>query len=94
MTAHVIFQSASQGTYAELHKGIMKDPDNLIVAGHEIGFEKVRSEKHAHIGDETALLMNTVNDCQISLIDERFYKTGFGLAFPEDWPYKKYFDEA
>ena len=53
-----------------------------------------RSEKHAHIADVTALLMNTVSDCQISLIDERFYKTGFGLDFPEDWPYEKYFDEA
>ena len=72
----------------------MKDPDNLMVANDEIGFEKVRSEKHAHIDDETALLMNTLNDCQISLIDERFYKTGYGLAFPEDWPYKACFDKV
>ena len=71
----------------------MKDPDNLVVANDNIGFEKVRSEKHAHISDVTDLLMKTVNDCQISLIDERFYTTGFGLAFPEDWPCKKYFDE-
>ena len=72
----------------------MKDPDNLMVANTNIGFEKVRSEKHAYIADVTDLLMNTVNDCQISLIDERFYKTGYGLAFPEDWPYKEYFDKV
>ena len=72
----------------------MKDPDNLMVANTYIAFEKVRSGKHAHIADETDLLMYTVNDCQISLIDERFYKTGYGLAFPEDWPYKEYFDKV
>ena len=72
----------------------MKDPDNLIVASTDIGFEKVRSGKHAHISDETDMLMNPQNDCQISLIDERFYKTGYGLAFAEDWPYKEYFDKA
>ena len=77
-----------------MHKDIMKDPDNRIVASHVIGLEKVRSEKHAHIGDENDLLMNAGNDCGISLIGERFYKTGYGLAFPEDWPYKKYFDEV
>ena len=71
----------------------MKDPDNLIVAHDDIGIEKVKSEKHAHFGDETGLLYG-VNDCQLSLIDERFFKTGFGLAFPEDWPYKEYFDGA
>ena len=36
--------------------------------------------------------MNASDDCRISLIKENFYKMGFGLAVPEGWPYKKYFD--
>ena len=75
-----------------MYKAIRRNPDNIVQRSDE-GFTKVRMEKYAFIGDETMLLMNASDNCRISLINEKFYKSGFGLAFPERWPYKGYFDK-
>ena len=86
-------QSAKSGVYNDVYNGIMSNPSNVLswVNGDD-GLAKVRLEKYAYIDDSTFLAMNASDDCSISLIKERFYKMGFGLAVPEGWPYKKYFD--
>ena len=76
-----------------MNEGMEKDPNN-IVPDDMAGFTKVRSEKYALMGDETFLQMNASDNCKISLASERFYKSGFGLAFPEGWPYKDHFNLA
>ena len=77
----------------EVYENMMKDPKN-IVPTNELSFEKVRTEKFALIRDETMSMMNTRDDCMIRFIKEKFYKSGYALAFPENWIYKKYFDNA
>ena len=76
-----------------MYSNILKNPRN-IVPKFEIGVERAKSQKYAIMGDETALHLVAAGDCQISVIDEKFYKSGFGLAFPEDWIYRKYFDQT
>ena len=72
----------------------MNDPDyNLVPFGDEIDLLKQR-QNYALIQDETYLRIQLASDCEISLIRETFYKTGFGFALPEGSPYKKYFDEV
>ena len=87
------FQTAKGGIYAKLNKGMEKDPNN-IASTEAAALAKVRSEKYALMGDETFLLMNATDNCKISLARERFYKSGFGLAFPEGWSYMDHFNLA
>ena len=86
------FQTATDGTFANLYSNIQDNPDSVVQSVNE-GFAKVRSEKYAFITDETTIARIS-EDCSIALITEKFYKAGFGLAFPEGWPYKKYFDKG
>ena len=74
-----------------IHDGIQLDQSN-IVDTQNAGFLKVRTENYAYIHDETLLMINASDDCSLSLIGEHFYETGFGLAVPNGWPYKKHFD--
>ena len=91
---HLLFslnQTTPSGVYSRIHEGIESYPDNVVPTA-DAGFIKVREEKFAFISDQTMLMINASNDCTLTLIGERFYETGFGLAVPEGWPYKKYFD--
>ena len=74
-----------------MYEAIQRDPANNVPS-FEVGFDRVHSENYAIIADETKLLMHAKDNCDLMLINERFYKSGFGLAFPENWPYKKYLD--
>ena len=67
----------------EVYDNMMKDPNN-IVPTNELSFEKVRTEKFALIRDETMSMMNTRDDCMIRFIKEKFYKSGYALAFPRE----------
>ena len=87
---HFIFQTATSGIYKEVYDGIQKDPTNIV--GIDEGYMKVRQENYAYIGDETMLSINASDDCSLSLINERFFQSGFGIVVPKGWPYKKYFD--
>ena len=87
----IFFQASDHGTYAKMYNEILKDPKNFVSRTSE-GLEKVHTEKYAYITDETGLRMNASDNCNLVVIGERFYPSGFGLAFPEKWPYKKYFD--
>ena len=89
----ISFQTAEDGIYEDIYRGITSDANNLVIENAD-GIKKVAYEKYAFISDVTILETEISNDCSISLIKERFYKTGFGLAVPEDWPYKKYFDSV
>ena len=71
-----------------MFKAVQEDPDN-IVQGSAQGFAKVLSENYAFITDETLILRNVSDNCRLSPISEKFYKSGFGLAFPKGWPYKE-----
>jgi hypothetical protein len=70
---------------------------NLKVQTGKDGIElcaRVKTDNFAWISDETELLMCGKENCDSILIHERFYKSGFGLAYPENWPYKKHFDNT
>ena len=85
-------QEAKSGLYTDLYKGITSDPSNILHWPDDDGIDKVRLEKFAYIDDGTWLATYALDNCRVSLIKERFYKMGFGLAVPEGWPYKQYFD--
>ena len=72
----------------------MASSPGSIVQDSAAGFTKAKHEKFAYIGDKTFLEANSVDDCDLTLIKEEFFKVGFGLAVQEGWPYKKYFDNA
>ena len=74
-----------------MYEMIAEDPNNNV-RHNPAGLAKVRTENYAFISDVTYLLNNATDNCRVSLINERFYKSGYGLAFPKGWPYKKYFD--
>ena len=86
-----IFKTAEYGLYKDINSKIQSDPSNVVQNGDE-GFTKVRTEKYAFMDDVTYLAMNASDNCNLALIKDRFYKTGLGIAVPEGWPYKKYFD--
>lgn len=79
--------------YKEIWEGIQSHPDSIVPTG-EAGLLKVKQDKYGLIGDKTFLEANSVDDCDLSLIGEEFFKVGFGIAVQEGWPYKKYFDIA
>ena len=78
-------QTATAGVYKDIYDGIMSDPSN-IVTWESNPFDKVENEKFAFISDSTFLQRQAARNCNMSLIAERFYKTGFGFAVPEGWP--------
>ena len=85
------FQTASTGIYSKVFDGIMRDPNN-VVSTTKVGYTKVRHENYAFISDVTPLSKNASNDCRLTLIREKFYRSGYGIVVPDGWPYKKYFD--
>ena len=64
--------------------------DNFFIG--EEAIQKVRDDKFAYISDASYLEIKTIKECNIRLIDEKFYKTGFAFAVPANWPYKGEFD--
>ena len=84
-------QTAESGLYKDIYSKILTDSSNIVQNGDD-GFVKVRTENYAFIDDATYLAMNASDNCNLALIKDRFYKTGFGIAVPQGWPYKKYFD--
>ena len=57
-------------------------------------FKRVKNGTYAYITDKTYLRLKSLQDCNLTVIDEEFFKSGFGLALQDGWPYKKYFDLA
>ena len=91
----IFFQTAKSGIYKDIWHAIMSDPENNLKLTGDEGLMDLRQRNdYAVINDATWLRTQLANDCDISLIRETFYKTGFGLALPEGSPYKKYFDEV
>jgi hypothetical protein len=89
----ILFQTAPPGSiYSKMYEKVTATASNLV-RNIDFGIAQVQSENFALIADATELLMKQKDNCDMMLIDERFYKSGFGLAFPENWPYKKYFDK-
>ena len=85
-----ILQFAKNGTYKKVYDGILKDKRNLLRGSK--GVQRVRDEKFAYISDASFLELNTIGECHIRLIKEKFYQTGYALAVPENWPYINDFD--
>ena len=84
-------QEAVPGSvYAKLWSGIENRKDS-IVANQAEGLGKVRSERYGYIGEKTPMLTDVSTDCTLAFIREEFFKSGFGFAMPEGWPYTKYF---
>ena len=65
-----------------------------MVSDIDAGILKVRDEKFAYLTDETQFLVNEYRTCAMETIEDEFYPSGLGIAVPDDWPYKKYFDEV
>ncbi|ELU14506.1 hypothetical protein CAPTEDRAFT_192796 [Capitella teleta] len=89
---HMLFQEAESGIYRDIWKGIKTDQDNLVSSIAE-GVNKTLSEMYAFIGEKAALKVAINERCDISFIEEEFFKSGFGFAMPEKWPYTKYFND-
>ena len=81
-------QAAHQGVYKDIHNGL------TTVYVNAEGFEKVRTEKYAHMDDLTVLRKHAADDCSLQVIRETFYKVGLGFVVPEGWPYKIHLDEV
>jgi hypothetical protein len=49
---------------------------------------------YAFIGEKAALQAAANGRCDVGFIHEEFYKSGFGFAAQNQWPYTKYFNEV
>ena len=86
-------KTSKGGIYKDIYEGIMRNPDyNLVPFENGVWLLKQRQD-FALIGDVTRLRTQLGSDCDISLIRETFYRSGFGLVLPQGSPYKKYFNE-
>ena len=72
----------------------MTSHSGSTVNGSEAGFRKTTTENYGFIGDKTYLGSYAAAHCELTLLPVEFYKTGFGLAFPEGWPYTEYFNDV
>ena len=82
------FQTATDGIFKKMYNRVDTSAPNNPAA-----FERLMNGGHyAFIDDKTSQIRDIKDNCQLAMIGEQFFKSGFGLAFPEGWKYKKYFD--
>ena len=70
----------------------MNSHGDNIVENTDDALKKILTENYAYIDDSTFLDLVAAERCDVAVIAETFYNTGFGLVFPKGWEYKKYFD--
>ena len=87
------FQNAEDGVYSDIWRGITSSTSNFVSSVQE-GINKTQSEKYAFIGEKTALLSASAGSCDLGFMKEEFFKSGFGFAMKEGWPFTKYFDKV
>ena len=88
-----MFQNTGIPLYKKIFDNMYADPSNLVESV-EVAMHKVRHEKYAYIEDATFLKIKAINDCNIKLIDETFYKSYFAFVVRKNWKYKKDFDHV
>ena len=64
------------------------------MSGLAEGINRSLSDTYAFIGDKTAILTASAGYCQLDFMKEEFFKSGFGFAVRDGWPYTKYFDDV
>ena len=69
----------------------MSDPANLVGDGED-GVKKTMQEKYAYMAETTYLQLTLSENCQLSMIKEKFFASKHAFVIPRGWLYKKYFD--
>ena len=71
----------------------MSDDSNLNYGMGDNGLiQKILTEKYAYISDVRYMQTLAQADSRLGIIKEKILMSGFGIAVPDGWPYKKYFD--
>ena len=90
-------QSAKDGIFADLWDKITAKPDSLA-STTTVGVRKMFSDdaKYVAMSDQTSLLVKALREdrCDWAFMPELFYPTGFGLALPENSPYRDIFSQG
>ena len=90
-------QSAKDGIFADLWDKITTKPDSLA-STTTVGVRKMFSDDAIYISmsDQTSLLVKALREdrCDWVFMPELFYPTGFGLALPENSPYRDIFSQG
>ena len=84
-------QTSTNAIYQQLYQGVMSDPANLVGDGED-GVKKTMQEKYAYMAETTYLQLTLSENCQLSMIKEKFFASKHAFVIPRGWLYKKYFD--